>query len=188
MRLFVAIELDDSIHSTAVRLIEELRPHAPGLKWLRPESLHLTLKFIGHVEEQQLEPLKKALSLVRASSAAELVFTRLWWMPNPRRPTVFWTGVKEDDVLADVAKQIDRSLEPLGIAPESRPFRPHLTLARYPRKRLPDAQRLQEAVANLNTANFGRMETREFILFESQLSPGGAKYTKLERFEFVRAL
>ena len=187
MRLFVAIELDGSIHSTAVRLIEELRSQAPTLKWVRPESLHLTLKFIGNVEDRQLEPIKKALSLVRADSTAELVFSRLWWMPNPRRPTVFWIGVKENDVLADMAKQIDRSLEPLGIAPEGRDFRPHLTLARYPRKPTPDARRLQEAVENLETANFGRMDTPEFFLFESKLSPGGAKYTNLERFEFVRA-
>lgn len=185
MRLFVAIEIDDTIRQEAVRLIETLRPNAPGLKWTKPEALHLTLKFIGNTEEARLEPVCAALQTVRTETVARLAFSRLFWIPNPRRPTVFWMGIHHDDTLTDLAAQIDTALTPLGVEPEERPFRPHLTLARFRRDNAKEARHLIQVVGEMPTADFGRMETGEFSLVQSQLSPGGAKYTKLRRFQFT---
>ena len=197
MRLFVAIEIDDAIRREAVRLIESLRPHAPGLKWVRPESLHLTLKFIGEIDgtdESKLGPICSALDTVRAETNAQLEFSRLFWIPNPRRPTVFWMGIHQDDALTDLAEQINGALAPLGVEPEQRPFRPHLTLARFrrdnrdnARNAAKDARRLIEVVKEMPTADFGQMATGEFHLVQSELSPVGAKYTKLRRFGFTGA-
>lgn len=195
MRLFVAIEIDDTIRQEAVRVIETLRPYAPGLKWVNPESLHLTLKFIGEIndtDESNLEPIRAALDTVRLDTVATVVqlkFSRLFWIPNPRRPTIFWMGIQEDDALTSLATQIDRALTPLGVEPEQRPFRPHLTLARFRRDNTgntaQDARCLVEAAEGMPTADFGQMKTSEFFLIQSQLSPAGAKYTKLRRFDFA---
>ena len=192
MRLFVAIEIDDAIRREAVRLIETLRPQAPRLKWVQPESLHLTLKFIGDIDdtdETSLEPIRAALGTVRSATMAQLKFSRLFWIPNPRRPTVFWMGIHPDDTLTGIAAQIDKALTPLGVEPEQRPFRPHLTLARFRRDNAHNASKaarhLIEVAGGMPTAEFGNMETGEFFLIQSQLSPAGAKYTKLRRFEFT---
>ncbi len=185
MRLFVAIEIEDAIRREAVRLIDTLRPHAPGLKWTRPESLHLTMKFIGDTEEAKLEPLCAALQSVHTETVARLVFSHLFWIPHPRRPTVFWMGIHQDDTLTGLAAQIDKTLAGLGVEPEGRPFRPHLTLARFRRDNSEDARHLIQAAGEMPAPGLGQMETGEFSLIQSQLSPDGAKYTKLRRFQFT---
>ncbi len=191
MRLFVALDLTDAVRAAIAELLARLKPTTGAVRWVQPEVLHLTVKFIGHLGEEKLPALRDALVRVGTSEPVELEFHGVGFFPHPRSPRVFWVGVRGNDALFDLAGQIEAALEPLGIARERRAYAPHLTLGRFksgPGKKT-DAhglRRLQEKIAALPSVDFGHVHCEEFSLYQSKLSPGGAKYSKLERFGFVR--
>ena len=160
---------------------------------MKPESLHLTLKFIGEQPECAVEPTQQALTSIQAN-AFEIHFQGYGFFPTVKSPRVFWLGVHAGPALPALAEAIDEKLAALGIPREDRAFTPHLTLARAPgasgspRRMKTDGpnrnfHRLQEKLAALPTPEFGTMTPREFFLYQSQLSPKGSKYTKLARFD-----
>ena len=185
MRLFVALELSDAVRSAIHDLMGRLQHARADLRWVRPEGMHLTLKFIGEVPEEKLAPIKQALADVRSPRPVEMNFRGLGYFPNQRRPRVLWVAIEASENLAELAAQVEAALEPLGIERENRAFVPHLTLGRFKSDRR--LARLQEEIAALPSTEFGRVETGELFLFQSKLSPKGAEYTKLERFDFVRS-
>jgi 2'-5' RNA ligase len=128
-----------------------------------PKNLHLTLKFIG--ESYDLQGITKALSEVRGAPA-EVGLKGLGTFPR-----VLWIGVQAD--LASLAARIDQALEPLGITRETRPFSPHLTIARMKDGRMPKFN---------EQPDFGSFRISEFVLYESKLGSSGPTYTALERF------
>jgi 2'-5' RNA ligase len=136
------------------------------MKWVAPENLHLSLKFIG--EQPQPEPICMALADV-SFGPIEIRLCGLGWFPR-----VFWVGVEAPDTLARLAKNIEESLVPLGIARETRPFSPHLTLARV-KQPVPHPTKDPHR-------DFGAFLARDFVLYQSHLSPAGASYTPLRRF------
>lgn len=192
MRLFVALDIDDTIRDRITCFLEEIRELAPDARWVRPESLHVTLKFIGEKSEDEAEKIKEVLGTICAASI-EMNFGGFGFFPEARAPRVFWIGIKANSELAALAEIVDEKLATLNIPKEQHAFNPHLTLARggrgsgSPRWRKGDGsnrsfQRLQEKLAALPALEFGKMTSREFSLYQSQLSPGGSKYTKLAKF------
>jgi len=184
MRLFVALELSDAVRDAIRDLNGRLQRARADVRWVRPEGMHLTLKFIGEVSEEKLAPIKQALSAPRSAKPVEMNFRGLGYFPNERRPRVLWAGIEASENLAEMAAQVEAALEPLGVERENRPFVPHLTLGRFKGSKRLDL--LQKEIAALPSTEFGRIVTSEFFLFQSKLSPKGAEYTKLERFAFVR--
>lgn len=184
MRLFVALELTDEVHTALRELVARLEPAGADLRWVRREGMHLTLKFIGEVPEAKLPLIQEALARVRSAAPVEMKFRGLGYFPHERRPRVFWVGVEASANLPELAAEVEAALEPLGIARENRPYAPHLTLGRF--KTLSRLARLQEEIARLPSTEFGRVETAEFALFQSRLSPRGAEYTRLQTFPFAR--
>jgi len=186
VRLFVALDLREEVRQAIRDLIARLKPLARGARWVRPEGMHVTLKFIGYVAEDRLEPIRSALAHVRSPQPVDLHFRGAGFFPNEKRPRVIWCGVEGSSNLAPLAKDIERALEPLGIAPESRDFVPHLTLARFnaPEK-APD---LVRAVTDAQEQEFGAARETEFHLFESILRPSGAEYRRLASYPFVRGV
>jgi 2'-5' RNA ligase len=173
--------------------VEGVTGFAPGARWAKPESLHVTLKFIGEQPEAAVEQIKHTLSDIH-TTAAEIPFRGYGFFPTAKSPRVFWIGIDAGPQLAALAAAIDDQTASLGIPREDRPFSPHLTLARAtggsgsPRRLKADApnrtfQRLQEKLATLSTPEFGTMTPREFFLYQSQLSPIGSKYTQLASFD-----
>ncbi len=192
MRLFVALDLTDAVRAAIAELLDGLKPTTGAVRWVRPDALHLTLKFIGHLGEEKLPALREALAQVGTSEPVELEFHGVGFFPNARSPRVFWVGVRGNDALFDLTGQIEAALKPLGIARERRAYAPHLTLGRFksgPGKKTDThgLRRLQEKIAALPSVDFGHVRCEEFSLYQSKLSPGGAKYSKLERFGFIRA-
>jgi len=192
MRLFIALDIDEAIRERIARFMDGVRGFAENARWVQPESLHLTLKFIGEQPEAAVEQIKQALGTIRAS-AAEIQFRGYGFFPTPKSARVFWVGMESGPQLAALARAIDDQTASLGIPKEERAFSPHLTLARggggsgSPRWRKGDGpnrtfQQLQEKLSALPAPEFGTMTAREFILYQSQLSPKGSKYTKLSRF------
>jgi|SRR5579859_1467703 len=192
MRLFIALDIDDAIRERIFRFVEGVSNFAPDARWVKSESLHVTLKFIGEQPGDAVEKIKQKLA-EESASPAEIHFRGYGFFPTPKSARVFWIGMEPGPELAALAAMIDNQMAGLGIAKEQRAFSPHLTLARAgggsgsPRWRKGDRPNrvfhlLQEKLAALPAPEFGTMTSREFFLYQSQLSPKGSKYTKLAKF------
>jgi RNA 2',3'-cyclic 3'-phosphodiesterase len=186
MRLFVALDLPDEVRGKLAGAVDACKHLAPqGVRWVRPEGVHITLKFIGHIEDAKLPEFLGALAKVYVDSPIELDVRGIGFFPNAKRPRVMWCGVIASPNLRQVAGKVESVLEPLGIARESREFSPHLTLARInatPRQMAP----LLAAAEGFAERQFATMRTTEFHLYESILQRGGAVYRKVETFMFLK--
>ncbi|HUR36593.1 MAG TPA: RNA 2',3'-cyclic phosphodiesterase [Terriglobales bacterium] len=190
MRLFVGIDIPDTIRAAMATYMNRLEQACPGTKWVRPESLHLTLKFIG--ESAKAEDIKQALAGVHGPRF-NITFRGTGFF-TPRSPRVFWVGVDAGPELKKLAQQVETALVPLGIEKEAREYSPHLTLAREgsgrpsgaPNDRnQPKMYTLKQRVGSdpaLANIDFGTMQATEFTLYKSETQPEGAKYSKLARF------
>ena len=190
MRLFVALEVPIEVRDGFAALIKELRAADSSFsknraRWVRPENLHVTLKFIGHVDSGRADGIRAALGEVRSDRGVELRFRGLGFFPNEKRPKVLWVGIEASPNLATLANEIDARLHKLGILGETREFAPHLTLARFDP---PGISEGLSAIAKENVGReFGAVRTGEFHLFESKTKPIGAEYTHLASFSFAKA-
>jgi 2'-5' RNA ligase len=189
MRLFVALDIDDAIRRRLSDYVDGLRRLVPDVKWVAPESLHVTLKFIDEQPEPKLDEIKQALASV-SGQTFDLSFRNAGFF-TPRSPRVFWAGIEAGHELKALASAVDSVLAPLGIPQEARDFSPHLTLARTGSGRpqgapadrnKPKMIELKARVEITPPPDFGTMTAREFFLYQSKLSPKGAQYTKLQRF------
>ncbi len=185
MRLFVALEIPPAVRKSLGEFLAVLRALSSQPRWVRTDNLHITLKFIGEVQQQKLGDIRAALSAVHSDRSVTLDFRGVGFFPNEKRPRVFWAGIEASANLARLASDIDRAFEKLGVPPEKRPFSPHLTLARFEPPELPE--KLRAAIQESATCVFGSVAAEEFHLIESKLKPGGAEYTTLETFPFVVA-
>src|SRR3981081_560001 len=194
MRIFIGIDLDPEVRARIERFLEGVEGFAPDARWMRPESLHITLKFIGEQPPERVEGMTERLRRVE-SSAFEIRVRGYGFFPTAKAPRVFWIGIDAGPQLAELAESIDIATAELGIPREERPFSPHLTLARAgagrssgsPKQQKSNGTKakfavLEKRLAVLGDLDFGKMTAREFILYQSQLSPRGSKYTKLQRF------
>ncbi len=183
MRLFVALEIPSVVRENLAALLKALRAISPQTRWVRPENLHVTLKFIGEVQEPKLAFIRSALADVRSDQPVALDFRGLGFYPNEKRPRVFWAGIEASPNLITLAADIDKAMETLGIPGEKRPFSPHLTLARFEPPRLPE--KLRTTIQEKAASDFGSLRTSQFHLIESKLKPTAAEYTTLESFLFA---
>ena len=192
MRIFIGIDLAPEIRTRIERFLEGVQGFAPDARWARPESLHITLKFIGEQPLDRVEAITERLRRVDGN-AFEIRCAGYGFFPTAKAPRVFWIGIQGQ--LAALAESIDMATSELGIPREDRPFSPHLTLARAgagrssgsPKWRKGDGPNttfavLEKRLAAMGELDFGTMTAHEFILYQSQLSPKGSKYTKLQRF------
>jgi 2'-5' RNA ligase len=190
VRLFVALEIPDQVRDGFAALITELRGADSSFsksraRWVRPENLHVTLKFVGHVDTGKLDAIRATLAEVRLDNPVALRFRGLGFFPNGKRPRVFWAGIEASPNLAPLAGEIEARLAKVGISGETRAFAPHLTLARFEPPGISDGL---SAIAQENVAReFGAARTGEFHLFESKTKPSGAEYTRLQSFPFAPA-
>jgi 2'-5' RNA ligase len=185
MRLFVAIDLNDSVRAAIAQYCGKLRIACSSAKWVRPEGMHITLKFIGEMSEDRVDGILSALKMVRSTSQVDMSLRGVGFFPNEHRPRVFWAGIHASPNLAEIAHAIESKLEPLKIPKEAREFKPHLTLARIDELRGLD--KLRDAIKEADDADFGAMQASEMHLYKSELARGGAKYTRMGTFKFASA-
>jgi 2'-5' RNA ligase len=188
LRLFVALQIPDTIRNDYAALIDDLRrfdgkasPKKP--KWVRRENLHVTLKFIGNTDPGKLDAIRTALANVHSPHEVRLHFRNIGFFPNAKRPRVVWGGMETSENLASIAHAIDQQIATLGFPVEERAFTPHLTLARLDPPGI--SPEMQIAIEKQATREFGELQTSEFHLIESKLKPTGAEYTTLQSFSFV---
>jgi len=188
VRLFVALDLPEAVREALHELIARLKPECRSAKWVRPEAMHVTLKFIGEVDAARLDSIRVALATVDSAQPVDMHFRGLGFFPNERRPRVLWCGVQASANLAELAADVDRALVPLGIAAESREFVPHLTLARFRAEggSPSELDKVVRAAEEIKSYDFGATRETEFHLIESMLKPSGAEYKRRQTFPIVK--
>jgi len=169
--------LPDDVRQRLATEIERLRPHATDVAWVVPANLHVTLKFLGQLDEARVPAIADALRAACARHAAfELAVRGLGAFPSPTRPRVLWAGLEGDaGALGALAERVETACGALGMSRETRPFAAHVTLGRVREPRRQPA--LAEALAL--PADFGRLRVEQVSLMRSQLSPRGARYSEL---------
>ena len=184
MRLFVALDIASEIRERITAFGNQMRALAPEVRWVGPETFHVTLQFLG--ETKKLEPIRRALHNVK-SGPVQISFRSTGFFPNPQAPRVFWVRIQSDEQLQILAGEVASALQPLGFQRDAGPYAPHLTLARSGSGRsrpvsgersAPGLQRVRDQLATMPHPDFGTMMATEFCLYESHLSPAGARYEK----------
>ncbi len=179
IRAFFALEIPRDIRERLARELEDLRPRLEPARWVRPEGLHLTLKFLGESAPGDLEELADALALrLETLAPVEVRLSGSGFFPGPRRPRVAWVG-GEAPGATTVASEIDAAAVAAGWERERSPFALHLTLARLRRPWGPGSVESWLEWGRGYSASAFRCD--EVILFESRLEPAGATYTPLRK-------
>jgi 2'-5' RNA ligase len=165
MRLFVALEIPAAVRDTLAAQVKELRDLSAQLadkrpRWLRPENLHVTLKFIGEVSPAKLESIRDALAAIHSDAPVHLQFRGLGFFPNEQYPRILWAGIEASASLPPLAANIDSALETQGVAREKRAFTPHLTLARFEPPGM--HEKLRAMIRRNSGREFGSLQAREF--------------------------
>jgi 2'-5' RNA ligase len=175
VRAFVSLELDAEVREAIGKLIASLRPRVPGARWVRPEGVHLTLRFLGDTPPERVEQLLPLLAA--AASGGEPLEARtaeLGTFPGPGKPPrVLWLGLRLPPPAASLQAECERAAVAVGFPSEERPFRGHLTLARFRERVLRPA---------LPPVDLGPIRLETLALVRSELRPGGAVYTPIARF------
>lgn len=189
MRLFIATPLPGEIEDYLAEIIDDLRPEGRAVKWVKAANIHVTLRFLGETDESLLPQLKALIDqTAQGQPAVATAVAGVGAFPNLRRPRVFWVGLGQGiEPLAEMAERIELAVRELGFEPETKRFKPHLTIGRV--RRDGDARSLAQVVESY------RLEPRRFslnsiVLFQSTLTPQGPIYRRLheaplgvERFE-----
>lgn len=184
MRLFIAVELPSEVQGRLAVAQDRLRRAQADVSWVRAENLHLTLKFLGEIEEKRLGSIREALAAVARSSAPFQMEVMGLGSFGGRVPRVVWVGVRDGaEPLTLLARQVETALARIGFPKEKREFTAHLTLGRVRSPK--NAEALLAALRELQAERFGAAATTQFELMQSQLHPSGSVYTVLERFTLL---
>lgn len=189
LRAFIAVPLPAPLLDGLARVQRALSRQVDHgtVRWVRPEGIHLTLKFLGDTPGESVPRIEAALTAVSRNAPAFTVGVGgTGCFPNPRRPRVVWIGLDEPSGrLTQLQQAIEEAMDVAGFPPERRRFTPHLTLGRINRRATrTDAARVGEVVASrTRDDDLGQIVADHFALIRSVLKPTGAEYTTLARFQ-----
>lgn len=183
IRAFIAIELPDKVKNELSEILYKLKPgREKAVKWVNPNGIHLTLKFLGNIPEERIVDITHAIA--KASSFTfpfNLELKGLGAFPNLKSPRVVWVGIGGDiPVIANLQRQIDQPLIPLGFPPEKRDFSPHLTLGRVRDKTSKNERyELGKTIESLRIPRSSPFAVDRISLMQSTLTSSGAIYNQL---------
>ncbi len=188
IRIFLAVELSSNIREKLSSLQQQLKKMLPPINWVRPESIHLTLKFLGYVEPSLVSQL---LSVLEPIGKKQTIFSihvqGLGVFPQVKHPRIFWVGLTGDtEALKNFVLEIEAVLEPLGFPPEEKSYHPHLTLARIKRENAKVGSAFIQTRALECAQHLGTVIVDRFTLFQSDLDSSGARYSSLWTVPFSR--
>lgn len=190
-RLFIALPLSIDVERALGRIIDDLAKSGAKVKWVDPKNIHMTVRFLGDTNERLIPELKQLIDRAASQTkATHVTINRLGTFPNLKKPRVFWAGLDPNALLEGIiamAEEIERGVQAVGFEPESKSFKPHLTLARV---KYPDGlDRLCRAIEDYTITPID-VSLDRLVLFKSTLTPRGPVYDKLhesvfgaERFE-----
>ena len=186
IRTFIAIKLTPEIISNIGGVQEELKRSGAQVRWVKPENIHLTLKFLGHITSEELEKVKiTTRETMKPFAPFEVSVSGLGAFPKINYPRVIWIGVnKGKEELKRIAFSIEENLAKIGFDREKREFSPHLTLGRV--KSSTRRERLIKALSLVKTSNLGNMIVAKISIVKSELRPQGPVYTTLGEIDLRR--
>ena len=184
IRSFIAIELDDNIRRALGEVQEKLQAEraAKMVRWTAPESIHITLKFLGEVDAGKMPALQNAIAdACKGIAPFTLALRGVGVFPNTRRTNIVWVGAEgQVEIATELAQKIEDACVILGFAREDRPFTPHLTIGRVKRDASPDDRRfIGEMIERAQIGTLGESHVDHVSLMKSELRPGGSVYTRL---------
>ncbi|MDH5575523.1 MAG: RNA 2',3'-cyclic phosphodiesterase [Nitrospirota bacterium] len=181
IRVFLAVELSSGIRENLFSLQQELKKILPPINWVRPESIHLTLKFLGYVEPSCISQLLLALEPIGIKQHGFSIEVQgVGVFPQVKHPRILWVGVTgKTHALQELVLEIESTLEPLGFSPEEKPYHPHLTLARIKRDNAIVGSALLKHGVLEREPHLGTLTVDRLTLFQSDLDSTGATYTPL---------
>ena len=179
IRSFIAIDLPKTIIASIREIQEGIGAYGFNIRWVRPENIHLTLKFLGDIKEDDSEKITKAVfDSVKAYAPISLFAKGIGVFPGIKRPRVIWVGVSGDlEPLVGLQKKLEEALADLGFEQEKRPFKGHLTLGRI--KGRIDPKKFGDALRAYIGFESKTFSADKIILYKSELKPTGAVYTEL---------
>jgi 2'-5' RNA ligase len=179
IRAFIAVAIPPAIRAQLAAVQAALRAAGADVGWVRPEGIHVTVKFLGEVAVARCAAIEEALNRAVAGQAPFVLHLGgVGVFPSARAPRIIWAGVTVGaEPLTALAAAIAAAMVPLGFAPESRPYRPHLTLGRV--KSPQGGESLRAELAQCAPCAFGTVPVTECGLYRSELTPQGASYTRL---------
>ncbi len=185
IRTFIAIDLPEPVQGALDRFERELRGADAPVAWIKPDRIHLTLKFLGDVPPERIPEIQSALGNVSAVVRPfRLRPSGCGAFPSLGAMRVVWVGLhEEDDSLGRLQKEVEAAMVPFGFKPEDRPFKPHLTLGRVRGRQKLHA--LQEILMANQSFEAEAFDVDELVLYKSELRPAGAVYTPLFRAPFT---
>jgi 2'-5' RNA ligase len=183
IRSFLAIELTEGLRDSLEALRKKVDSPAFDVRWVRPENVHLTLRFFGEVSQEELARISQAA--LHAAEQAEpfpMVLAGLGAFPARGSARVVWVGVKDPEPLLSLENRLSQGLERANWPPPDKPFRPHLTLGRLKSQR--GQGTLRKVLEENREVAVGQMRVEHLTLIQSELRPAGPIYTTLDRFRF----
>ncbi len=179
VRLFIAVEITDETRKKLTEFQNNLKKACAGVKWVLPENIHITLKFIGYLDE---EKIGNVVNIIKDSvihiKPFNLNYTGAGVFPTPKNPRVIFAGIVDKDaILKKIHEHLNNQLMALGVERESRKYQVHLTVGRVKTRK--NTEKLMEALNSYNEFKFSSEVVNQVILMKSDLSPNGAVYTKL---------
>lgn len=185
MRTFIAIEIDTIVRERIADLQRELRKTHPRLRWTDPDKIHLTLKFLGNIDEHRLADVRAALDQTSSSTAPFVVgIRRTGVFPPAGAPRVVWAGVEDHDgALTRCRASVEAAMAARGFPAEDRPFSPHLTLARCPDPRA--ARDLRQSLTDHGPFDAGVMKVHHLFFIQSTLTSHGSIYHPISKHELI---
>lgn len=174
MRLFIAIDLPGEVK----RSLGELQDPGLDLRWTSAETMHLTLRFVGEVEEPQKSRIARRLSEID-QPAFTLKIAGTGYFPRGKRPKVIWAGIGENKRLMQLQEKIEQACRAADLKPDLRDFHPHITLGRVAGV---SGKEVRSFINRSKKLRIDGIPVRDFTLYESRLKPDGAVHTPLERY------
>lgn len=185
MRAFLAVDLSDEVVQELIRIQNELKNVSPDVKWVEPDNIHLTLKFLGEIQENKIPEIENVIkNIAEGCSKFEVSLFKAGAFPKLDFPKVLWVGIdKNCHVIEEVAKNIEDKLGKIGFPKEERPFSAHLTIGRVRSPKNKD--KLREKILACEVKPLVCVVDK-IVLYRSQLTSGGAVYTKIYEAEFLK--
>ncbi|ASI98409.1 RNA 2',3'-cyclic phosphodiesterase [Thermococcus celer] len=183
MRAFIAIDVSDEVRDNLVRAQERIGNRAARIKFVERENFHVTLKFLGEIDDAQAEEVKEALKEIAKKHRKHSARVRgIGVFPNPNYVRVIWAGVENDEGIRAIARDVEREMRRLGFK-KDKDFVAHITIGRV--KFVRDKLELAMALKELANEDFGEFEVNAIELKKSTLTPKGPVYETVARFELT---
>ncbi|MCK5083321.1 MAG: RNA 2',3'-cyclic phosphodiesterase [Candidatus Omnitrophica bacterium] len=183
IRTFIAIPLDPQIRQTIAQAQNHLKELDCSIKWVDPENIHLTLKFLGEVKLKKIDAVKQALEdLLKSVKPLPIELTQLGAFPDVKRPRIIWVGLNDDTkAISQLVSALEETLGKIGFKKEGWPFSPHITIGRVRSPK--NLHLLSESISNYSLPGYLKQTARNITLYKSILTPAGPVYEPLHKTE-----